>query len=364
MAITEIPLRQAPPPEPQEEPRPLTEAEENFDWENSPLHLIQLKDDLARSRLREAFWISVIVHFVVIFSIATAPKWIPGYRPITLANISDALRDKNATFLTLPPDLQKPKVRPKTDVMSDKDRIATSRHPVLNRDEVRKILDARKAGAPGMQGPGQTPAPPSPPPQVAQGGQGQKIPGLNGGPVPIPPSRTETAQLPSGSQGGRNPFSTPMSPGSAIEQAARASAASRGGGGGGMGGEYGMGQQGNGTVQGAMEILSDTMGVDFGPYLARVKHTVEINWWNLIPEVARAPLMKRGKVSIVFAITKDGKVAGMRLDAPSGDVSLDRAAWGGITASNPFPPLPSEFGGQYLALRFTFFYNPARGDLE
>ena len=37
---------------------------------------------------------------------------------------------------------------------------------------------------------------------------------------------------------------------------------------------------------------------------------------------------------------------------------LDRAAWGGITASNPFPPLPSNFGGPYLALRFRFYYNP------
>ena len=53
----------------------------------------------------------------------------------------------------------------------------------------------------------------------------------------------------------------------------------------------------------------------------------------------------------------------MRLAGTSGDVALDRAAWGGITASNPFPPLPGQFGGQYLALRFHFYYNPDRGDL-
>ena len=49
---------------------------------------------------------------------------------------------------------------------------------------------------------------------------------------------------------------------------------------------------------------------------------------------------------------------GLRYVAGSGDVALDRAAYGGITASNPFPPLPPEFGGQYLGLRFTFLYNP------
>jgi TonB family protein len=61
---------------------------------------------------------------------------------------------------------------------------------------------------------------------------------------------------------------------------------------------------------------------------------------------------------------KDGKVAGMRIIGPSGYVSLDRAAWGGITASSPFPPLPNEFKGPYLALRFHFYYNPERSDLQ
>jgi TonB family protein len=112
---------------------------------------------------------------------------------------------------------------------------------------------------------------------------------------------------------------------------------------------------------GPFDVLSDTMGVDFGPYLQRVLHDVKQNWYNAIPESAQ---MKKGKLSIEFAITKDGKVAGMKLVATSGDVPLDRAAWSGIAASDPFPPLPSEFGGQYLALRFTFFYNPSKEDLE
>jgi len=109
---------------------------------------------------------------------------------------------------------------------------------------------------------------------------------------------------------------------------------------------------------GDVEILSDTKGVDFGPYLRRVLHDVRLNWYNLIPEVARSPQMKKGKVSIEFAVLKDGSVAGMKLREPSGDLSLDRAAWGGIIASNPFPLLPSEFNGQYLHLVFRFYYNP------
>jgi hypothetical protein len=42
---------------------------------------------------------------------------------------------------------------------------------------------------------------------------------------------------------------------------------------------------------------------------------------------------------------------------------LDCAAWAGITASNPFPPLPSEFRGQYLARRFRFCYNPTKEEI-
>ena len=62
--------------------------------------------------------------------------------------------------------------------------------------------------------------------------------------------------------------------------------------------------------------------------------------------------------------TERAYVADMRLVASSGDVALDRPAWGSITASNPFPPLPSEFTGPYLALRFRFYYNPDKADLQ
>jgi TonB family protein len=114
---------------------------------------------------------------------------------------------------------------------------------------------------------------------------------------------------------------------------------------------------------GPIDVLTDTMGVDFGPYLKQVKDKVRQNWYNLIPESARPPIMRKGKVSIEFAITKDGRVAGMQIVSTSGDVALDRAAYGGITSNNPFPPLPAEFMGQYLGLRFTFYYNPDRGEL-
>src|ERR1017187_5033885 len=132
----------------------------------------------------------------------------------------------------------------------------------------------------------------------------------------------------------------------------------------GGGGDCGSGRGGSARATGQLEVLSDTQGVDFGPYLSRVLQAVKMNWYNIIPEAARAPLLERGKVSIEFAILPDGRVAGLKYISPSGDVALDRAAWGGITASNPFATLPGEFPGPYLALRFHFYYNPAKGDMQ
>jgi hypothetical protein len=119
--------------------------------------------------------------------------------------------------------------------------------------------------------------------------------------------------------------------------------------------DYGLGVAARGKQKGAVEILSDTQGVDFGPYLQRVVEDVRENWYHLIPKSAEN---KKGKLAIEFAITKDGQLADMRLVATSGDRALDRPAWGSITASNPFKPLPDKFKGKYLALRFRFYYNP------
>jgi TonB family protein len=271
-------------------------------------------------------------------------------------------------FLDLPPDQQKLTKRPNTNIVSDKDRIATSKAPQLDPKELHRIIDSSRPGRPGP------PVPPSPEQapqqqqQMAQNNPGQQAQPNQGQPTPPPPQQQNTNQMaqlqaPAAPQARKSApvnFNTGGYVGSQISQAANAAAASRGSNGG-EGGDFGANLGRGASAQGNMEVLSDTMGVDFGPYLSRVLQNVKQNWYNLIPESA---IMKKGKVVIQFAITKDGSVAGMRLVGSSSDVALDRAAWGGITASNPFPPLPTEFKGQYLELRFFFFYNPDRGDLR
>ena len=367
MALTRIPLLTPSPEEPRNGQPPPAQPSLPFEKEKTagpveaPVLLLQLQDDLARSRLREAFWISLVTHLVLIIALALGPKYLPRHHYVAVQSAEDLLRDRNTTFLELPPDEQKVTTRPKTNILSDKDRIASSHAPRIDRKTLEELRNARPPGPP--QPPG---TPQQAPPAVAQGSPPPAAArGASPPPASSPPTKTDQeAKLRAPAIDPKEAFSTARSPGSAIDQAARAAASSRGSGYGGASGDYGTGFNANAGIRSNLDILSDTMGVDFGPYLSRVLHDVRLNWYQLIPEVARAPMMKKGKVSIEFAILKDGSVAGMRLVGPSGDISLDRAAWGGITASNPFPPLPAQFRGQYLALRFHFLYNPERHDLQ
>ncbi len=99
----------------------------------------------------------------------------------------------------------------------------------------------------------------------------------------------------------------------------------------------------------------DTSGVDFRPYLIRVLASVRRNWMSVIPESAR--LGRTGRVQIQFAIARDGSVPKLVFVLQSGTDALDRAAVAGISASQPFPPFPTEFKGNQVRLQMTFSYN-------
>jgi TonB family protein len=372
MPITQIPFQDpvAPPEKSQPEQLGLYDTQ---DWETAykeldarvPHLLIQLQDDLSRSRKREAVWISIIAHlllFIALWNLPLLEKYV-GWHTAAVVPLN-MNQNKDVTFLALPPDLQKPTRKPNTNVMSDKDRIATSRHPELDPKELRKILATPPPGRPGPSGPQAPPAAAPPAMSQSQSPTQQQPQGQQGTPRPQFENNNQTAQLqmparPNTANEFRK-FAGSMTAGSAIQQATQAAAANRAGGGG-QEGDFGLGTGAHGRQQGALEILSDTQGVDFGPYLQRILQDVRDNWYHLIPESAE---MKKGKLAIEFAITKDGKVADLRLVASSGDTALDRPAWGAITASDPFPPLPSEFKGPYLALRFRFYYNPDKADLQ
>jgi outer membrane biosynthesis protein TonB len=112
-----------------------------------------------------------------------------------------------------------------------------------------------------------------------------------------------------------------------------------------------------GAAYGGLEMLTPTEGVDFNGYLQRVYLTVKRNWFTVMP--ASVELGEQGIVQLTFRIYRDGSVHAEdpEIVRQSGKEPLDRAAYSSIRASNPFDPLPSQFSGPYIELRYTYFYN-------
>lgn len=106
------------------------------------------------------------------------------------------------------------------------------------------------------------------------------------------------------------------------------------------------------------EILTDTEGVDFKPYLAEVHRITDKAWQPNIPKDVNPPKLQRGMLVIRFKILRTGQVGpkSMVLEGRSGHMKLDRAAWYAI-ANSSYPPLPEEFKGPFIELRFVFMYN-------
>src|SRR5689334_25215247 len=170
MPVTEAPLK--PPSE-----RPLRR---DLPQDPAELHLLieELEDERDRSRWRESVWISVILHLLIVMAIIIQPKFFPdlfsSQEKVVL--VPQEMQDRDIRFLALPQDTQKPTPQPKTNILSDKNRIAQARRPTIDRHTLEELQNARRRGAPGPQAV-QAPPPPqqsaAAAPQPAQQQQAQ-----------------------------------------------------------------------------------------------------------------------------------------------------------------------------------------------
>ena len=112
-----------------------------------------------------------------------------------------------------------------------------------------------------------------------------------------------------------------------------------------------------GTAYGGLEMLTPDQGVDFNSYLQRVYFTVKRSWFAVMP--ASVDLGEKGIVVLTFRIMRDGSVPPEEpiIRGYSGKEPLDRAAVSSVRTSNPFEPLPAQFKGPYIELRYTYLYN-------
>lgn len=334
--------------------------------EEPVLHLIlEDSNDVAKWRRRTAFLSAVLIEITLILLLIVATPYLRR-RAALMAEIAEQEQpqaEQQQQFLVMPPDLERELRKPKTNILSDKNRLARGPSPVVKPNGLRAPYMRGNTHLPKLAG-GSPPPPPkqmTPPSAQAPQPSTQQAAKNNPPPPPKPEEKPKITLSNITPPAKRNPLLAEelgmSTPGQMIERSAQEAARGRA-----MGQIPGPGDSVNQlnnlnpnfSTSGPI-ILSDTRGVDFGPYLAQILMIVRQNWYAVIPESAR--LGARGRTALVFEILKDGSVPQLRLVAPSGTDSLDRAAEAGIRASIPFPPLPKEFTGNHLVLQFNFFYN-------
>jgi TonB family protein len=352
-----------------------------------PLPELDLLIDWEQQRERRSLWppalLSVLAHVVLFVFFRSLPD-LPVRQfsfPVPTASEMKA----RATPLVLPPDVLTQKA-PNQKTPSKEFDLEGLVAPKVDEAQKKAGTVPRPAPRPlSMPGPerAQVQAPPkivAPAPEIAERPQGalpqlgNSLEGIQArppqpAPEPTKPKLTfESVGSNIGGGTGSNSGVKIQTPKSSIDEAVRAIARNQASGGlvvSDMGDIGGIAPAPNtvpspGKTGSQIELLSDPQGVDFRPYLIQVLAAVRRNWFAVIPESARLG-GRPGRVAVQFAISKNGAVPKLVIASGSGTESFDRAAVAGISASNPFPPLPGEFRGEQVRLQLVFNYNmPAR----
>ena len=287
----------------------------------------ELEDERRWARLREGALWALLVHLAILLGLFLLPKYI--FVPQVVDKTARLDKDE-FTYMDTPKF--RPKVAPKQTV----------KPPQIDKQTLEQM---RKEAPP-------TPTPPAP----------QETKPAEQPPVqPPPPQPTQQAQVetprPSAVPARPNFAMNSANPADQLRDAMRNAARSHGAGETDSMSSRGLARH-PGAGSGGVQVLSDTQGVDFSNWLQRWHWETEHTWDPLIPDEVNPPIYKSGAVAIRFKVLPNGRLmdGSLVLEGRSGDVALDRAAWGALTGSN-YPPLPREFHGPYLELRAYFLYN-------
>ena len=315
-------------------------------------------DEPTRLRWREALLASALLHAVIILALILSPRFLPPSEKTSTAKL-----ERHIALLLPPPrelTQKEPNLGPRSKLFVGEQMLP--RPPLLVVPKAILSPPPPPARAKGELALEERPPQLVPKPEAGASSLSQLTPQ----PAPATPPKIaleDVNKRPGGQQGQTQPgLLAQQRPGGIIEGAVRDLSRNAGRGGPAVGDGYGGGvpegftTPAPGNAGSSLELLSDPMGVDFRPYLIRILATVRRNWYAVIPESARLGMV-RGRVAIQFIIVRQGSVSKLVIASASGHEALDRAAVAGISASNPFPPLPGEFRGDQVRLQFTFLYN-------
>jgi outer membrane biosynthesis protein TonB len=305
--------------------------------EHELLHLLDsIEDELARRRFRESLYISFITCVVLALVVLYGPKYL--WHAPELVNPADVLKNREMVQLNapvLPRSLNKPTLKP-------------APKPTLDNKTLEKLRSMNPPAPPAPAPVPATPAPAAPAPVASS-----PAPPLPAAPAPQP-SRAPLAEAPTPApQPATKPnFSTPGTASDAMKSLLNSHNRA-----GATGSHDTMPTGKGGNVGEGVDVLSDMQGVDFSEYIRRVRMELYRNWIPLLPEETEPPLSKQGETIIRFKILPNGQIGNMVLEGRSGDVAIDKAAWGSIVSEGQFAPLPKQFHGDNLELRFYFMVN-------
>jgi hypothetical protein len=315
-------------PRPAEPASPVIRGSRWVDYDTHELleMIGDLEDERRWARLREGVWIAILVHALLL----SALTWLPQYVfkvPVVVDSSKAIQENKEFTYMDTP------KWQPKVEVKP-----VPAPHPMIDK---KTLEEMNKAAPPPAPEPAPQPAAPAPPPQ------------------PIPPSQQSQVEAPRPAAVPARPnfAMNSQNPADALRDAMKGASRNPGMGAGNLPSDGGL-RMHPGAGSGGIEVLSDPQGVDFNGWLQRWHRETERTWDPLIPDEVNPPILKSGMVAIRFKVLPNGRLmdGSLVLEGRSGDVALDRAAWGALTGSN-YPPLPRDFHGPYLELRAFFLYN-------
>lgn len=111
-------------------------------------------------------------------------------------------------------------------------------------------------------------------------------------------------------------------------------------GGGGSGGGFGGGGGGFGAGN-----------FPYTYYIQGIIDRVSSSWFTSLVDPGVAGSFQ---TTVYFKILRNGQIADLKVEAPSGISSLDLSALRAVQSAAPFPPLPSEYEDQFLLIHLVF----------
>ncbi len=86
-------------------------------------------------------------------------------------------------------------------------------------------------------------------------------------------------------------------------------------------------------------------------YVDLLRNRISASWYSaLVPPGLRGRLL----TTVYFVIQRNGRVADLRVEKPSGSEALDLSALRAVSEAAPFAPLPDDFPSGYLVVHFEF----------